>query len=108
MYPDIPLNSRNQDDTDFILTESMIRDHIEGNDIEVVVMIEGTESVTSNSLQARYSYTFRDIEYNLTFAPCVFISDKKQAVIDFNRFQELVSLDPSQNYHNDLFIQSII
>lgn len=71
-------------------------------------MIEGTESVTSNSLQARYSYAACDIEYNMTFAPCVYISDKNQAVIDFNSFQELISLDPSKKYNTDLYIQSII
>ncbi len=90
------------------LTEGIIRNHIEVNDLEVVVLIEGTESITGNSLQARYSYAASDIEYNMTFAPCVYISDKKQAVIDFNRFQDLIPLDPTSNYHDDLFIQSII
>ena len=71
-------------------------------------MIEGTESVTSNSLQARYSYAASDIEYNMTFAPCVCINEKKQAVINFNRFHELVHVDPNNDCHNDLFIQSII
>lgn len=78
------------------------------NDIEIVVMIEGTESVTSNSLQARYSYTWTDIVYNMTFAPCVSINEKKEAVIDFNRFQKLVTLDNQQPYHEDIYIQSII
>ena len=90
------------------ITEAALRNHIVGNDLEVVVMSEGTESVTSNSLQARYGYTASDIEFNRTFRPCVSISEKKEAVIDFNRFQELVSLDPRLDYHEDLFIQSII
>lgn len=101
------MGDRSQSEENPQLTASMISNHIAGNDIEVVVMIEGTESVTSNSLQARYSYASCDIEYNMTFAPCVCISDKHQAVINFNRFQELVSLDPNQQYHNDLFIQTI-
>jgi singapore isolate B (sub-type 7) whole genome shotgun sequence assembly, scaffold_4 len=90
------------------ITEAMIRNWIVDRDLEIIVMIEGTESVTSNSLQARYSYTSDDIEYNMTFRPCVSINEKKQAVIDFNKFQELLSLDPHIDYHGDIFIQSII
>lgn len=108
LYPYLPLDSSPEGSEAPVLTEGMIHNHIEVNDLEIVVLIEGTESVTSNSLQARYSYTASDIEYNMTFAPCVYISDKKQAVIDFNRFQDLIPLDPSSNYHDDLFIQSII
>lgn len=105
LYPSSTLQS----DTETpILTESSIRNHIEGNDIEIMVLIEGTESVTSNSLQARYSYVASDIEYNMTFAPCVYISDKNQAVINFNNFQELVPIDPNSNLSTDLFIQTII
>lgn len=78
------------------------------NDVEIVVMIEGAESVTSRSLQARYSYMWTDISYNMTFAPCVSISEKREAVIDFNRFHKLISLDSEQPYHEDIYIQSII
>ena len=91
-----------------VLTESALRNHLIGDDLEICVMIEGTESVTSNSLQARYSYTAEDIEFNMTFRPCVSINEKKEAVIDFNKFQELLSLDPRIDYHEDIFIQSII
>ena len=91
-----------------VITESALRNHIIGDDLEICVMIEGTESVTSNSLQARYSYTADDIEFNMTFRPCVSINEKKEAVIDFNKFQELLSLDPRIDYHEDIFIQSII
>ena len=91
-----------------VITESVLRNHLIGDDLEICVMIEGTESVTSNSLQARYSYTADDIEFNMTFRPCVSINEKKEAVIDFNKFQELLSLDPRIDYHEDIFIQSII
>ena len=80
---------------------------IAANKIEIVVSIEGTESVTSNTLQARYSYTGDDILYNMAFAPCVRIGDDGQAVIDFNHFHDLVALDESHNYHDDIFIQTI-
>lgn len=85
----------------------MIRNHIAMNKIEIMVSIEGTESVTSNTLQARYSYTGNDIVYNMTFAPCVFIGKDNQAVIDFNHFQDLVSLDDGHDYHDDIYIQTI-
>ena len=85
----------------------MIRHHIAANKIEIIVSIEGTESVTSNTLQARYSYTGNDIVYNMAFAPCVHIGEDGQAVIDFNHFHDLVALDENHNYHDDIFIQTI-
>lgn len=45
--------------------------------------------------------------YNMAFAPCVRIGDDGQAVIDFNHFHDLVALDESHNYHDDIFIQTI-
>ena len=43
----------------------------------------------------------------MTFAPCVFIGKDHQAVIDFNHFQDLVSLDDGHDYHDDIYIQTI-
>ena len=79
-----------------------------GNSLEIMVMIDGTESVTSNTLQARYSYTAEDIEFNAIFRPCVSIDEQKGAVIDFNKFHDLIPLDPRVDYNEDIYIQSII
>ena len=94
--------------TDVYLSQQMFYNHFAEKNLEVMVMIDGTESVTSNSLQARYSYTVDDIEFNATFHPCVSIDGTKGAVIDFNKFHELISLDPRLGYHGDIYIQSII
>jgi hypothetical protein len=36
--------------------EQAIKDYLENYRVEVIVMVEGTDSVTSDSIQARHSY----------------------------------------------------
>ena len=90
------------------ISRHTLEKHIVGNDLEIMVTIDGTESVTSNTLQARYSYTADDIEFNAIFRPCVSIDEQKGAVIDFNKFHDLIPLDPRVDYNEDIYIQSII
>lgn len=40
-------------------------------DVELVVLVEGTDELTGSALQARHSYRWDDIEWDHTFAPCV-------------------------------------
>lgn len=81
---------------------------MDANDLEVIVLVEGTESVTSSLLQARYSYTYDDVEFNKVFYPSVSIGDHHRAVVNFNNFHDVLSLDPNATYHEDMFIQSIM
>ena len=90
------------------ISQQELQKHIVGNNLEIMVMIDGTESVTSNTLQARYSYAVDDIEFNAIFRPCVSIDEQKGAVIDFNKFHDLIPLDPRVDYNEDIYIQSII
>lgn len=83
-------------------------DNIRKKDLEIVVLVEGIESVTSNKLQARYSYAADDILVNRTFKPCVSIGEDGEAVIDFSKFHETVPIDPNNNSQDSLFMQSII
>ncbi|OAO15878.1 Inward rectifier potassium channel irk-1 [Blastocystis sp. ATCC 50177/Nand II] len=90
------------------LTYQLIMDHIRKNDLEVIVLIEGTESVTSSKLQARFSYAVTDIEVNRTFGPCVTAGKDGEAVIDFEKFHKTVPIDPNNAAQESLFLQSVL
>ena len=51
--------------------------------VEIVVMVEGTDELTGTSIQARHSYTSEDILWDHRFVPCV---DATNATVDFLRF----------------------
>ncbi|OQS04533.1 inward rectifier K channel (IRK-C) family protein [Thraustotheca clavata] len=67
-------------------TEEQIRRHIEKSELEVLVILEGEDSTTSNTMQARYSYTLHDIAWNCTFEKCVYRNPTDGIVVDFDKF----------------------
>ena len=91
-----------------IVTAQMILDHIRRNDLEIVVVVEGTESVTSNKLQARFSYAADDIIANFAFSPCVQDDGNGGALIDFEKFQQVVPLNEQSSGRESLFLQSVL
>ncbi|CCI45652.1 unnamed protein product [Albugo candida] len=63
--------------------------HWKESQLEVIVLIEGIDAVTSSTIQVRQSYRQEDIVFNHQFENCVSICPKSGgAVIDFNRFHE--------------------
>ena len=91
-----------------VITAQMILDHIRRNDLEIVVLVEGTESVTSNKLQARFSYAADDIIANFAFSPCVRDDGNGGALIDFEKFQQVVPLDERSSGQESIFLQSVL
>ena len=91
-----------------IVSAQAILDYIRRSDLEIVVLVEGTESVTSNKLQARYSYAADDIVTNCAFSPCVVEGQDGSALVDFEKFQQLVPLDEHMAEQNCVFMQSIL
>ena len=83
-------------------------ENIRKKDFEIVVLVEGIESITSSKLQARYSYAASDIVTNRMFKPCVSIGKEGEAVIDFSKFHETVPIETSNTDQDILFVQSII
>ena len=55
---------------------------------EVVVVLEGIDGSTSNTMQARYSYTDEDIAWNSTFENCVKKSEEG-FLINFDKFHSV-------------------
>ena len=91
-----------------LVTSQVILDTIRRKDLEIIVLIEGTESVTSCKLQARYSYAADDIVINRMFCPCVTVGEQGNAVVDFVKFHQTVPVDPGDTAKDDLFIQSVL
>ncbi|KAI9905170.1 hypothetical protein PsorP6_013503 [Peronosclerospora sorghi] len=63
--------------------------------LEVVVLVEGLDAVTSATIQVRHSYKADDILFNHRHVNCVDVDPETGgAVIDFNRFHETQPVDP--------------
>lgn len=74
------------------MVEAWLRD----TNAEVIVLVEGIDSTTSYTVQARHSYAWDEIEWDHTFAQCVFASDAPGggARIDFTQFHDLIPVPP--------------
>lgn len=53
--------------------------YFEDRNIEIVILLEGTDELTGAVIQARHSYTYNDIVWNHTFAPCVFPCERNMS-----------------------------
>ncbi len=71
-----------------------INDHLNSADLEIIVLVEGIDALTSYTIQARHSYTVEDIEWDATFASCVYPDEDNIPHIDFNRFHKLIHSPP--------------
>ncbi|CEG48949.1 animal inward rectifier k channel (irk-c) family protein [Plasmopara halstedii] len=62
--------------------------------LEVVVLVEGIDAVTSTTIQVRHSYKAEDILFNHRHVNCVDIDPETGgALVDFRRFHETVPVD---------------
>ncbi|KAF0687393.1 Aste57867_20862 [Aphanomyces stellatus] len=72
-------------------TQAMIEAHFEATNMEVVALLEGEDSTTSNTAQARHSYRLEDIVWDHMFVPCVKRHPVTHGVwVDFDVFHEMV------------------
>jgi hypothetical protein len=69
-------------------TKTQIMSHLRKSGLEVVVILEGIDSSTSNTMQARNSYTDEDIVWDATFERCV-VKTPRGLCVDFDRFHLL-------------------
>ena len=69
-----------------------IIDHLWTNRIEVLVLLEGIDPITSSTLQARHSYIAKDIKMDHEFARCVTRDAEGKAVIDFGKFHKVIPI----------------
>ena len=70
-----------------------LEEHLQDMQLEVIVLLEGIEPLTSGTLQARHSFSWAhgDMVFDSTFAKCVTRDAQTgTATIDFDRFHALV------------------
>jgi potassium inwardly-rectifying channel subfamily J len=70
-----------------------LEEHLQDTQLEVIVLLEGIEPLTSGTLQARHSYSWAhgDMVFDSTFAKCVTRDAQTgTATVDFDRFHALV------------------
>lgn len=71
-------------------TRAQIANHLRRSELEVIVVLEGIDGSTSNTMQARHSYTDDDMAWDATFVNCVCRNPEDGAVIiDFDKFHLL-------------------
>ncbi|KAK8814145.1 hypothetical protein WA158_008007 [Blastocystis sp. Blastoise] len=86
------------------LTAENIIQNIREKELEIMVLLDCAEPVTSNNFQARISYIYDEIESNVIYAPCVGQVAKYQTVcIDLDKFNETIPItEESQPIENGL------
>jgi len=63
-------------------------------ELEILCLVEGIDPATSNTLQARHSYTSDDIIYNGSFQKCVSRGANGAAQVDLAALHEVVPIAP--------------
>jgi hypothetical protein len=66
--------------------------------MEIVVILEGVDPLTSHTVQAFHSYKSEDIEWDHFFAPCTFLDSDGWTVVDFMKFHNLIAVPSSGVY----------
>ncbi len=63
--------------------------------MEIVVLVEGIDAVTSATIQVRHSFKLEDVKFGHRFENCVDVDPATGgAVVDFKRFHETHAVDP--------------
>ncbi|TDH67809.1 hypothetical protein CCR75_007204 [Bremia lactucae] len=80
------------------LSAQEIQQYWAESQMEIVVLVEGIDAVTSATIQVRHSFKAEDIMFNHRFVNCVDVDPETGgAVIDFCRFHETKAVDPECN-----------
>lgn len=87
-FPNHPLsNCAPQDVTEQMAAEMCEWEHVRRfwleSELEIVVLMEGIDAITSDTCQARHSYTIDDIVWDGDFEPCVTRTDDGQCSVDY-------------------------
>ena len=79
--------------------EHMMRLYMGDRQVEVLAIVEGTDATTGGVVQARHSYTMKEVCWHAMFEPCVHVdSADGSAVIDFSMFHALRKVSTNSSY----------
>jgi hypothetical protein len=67
----------------------LIKEHMERSHLEIIVIVEAIDPHSSNTFQARHSYTSRDIEFDKSFCGCMTVAPDGLACLDWELFHTL-------------------
>lgn len=81
------------------ILKEVVRNFLSQNYVEIVVIVEGIEPITTHPIQARYSYTSEDVNFDSTFVPCV-STRSHNLVVDYWQFQDLESASSDTELYN--------
>jgi hypothetical protein len=70
-------------------TRAQLMNHLKKSKLEVIVILEGIDGSTSNTMQARHSYTDEDMVWDHTFENCVSRTKEGFVMINFDKFHSL-------------------
>jgi inward rectifier potassium channel len=62
---------------------------------ELVVLLEGIDSTTSDTTQARHSYVQHEVVYNARFADMLAFESDGSIVVDMNQFDKTMPVEPA-------------
>jgi len=80
------------EDEQLLAMREAIRRHLEESEIEVIVLVEGIDPVSSNTFQARHSYMSSDICFDCGFSPVMSISEDGVPHLDWDVFHNVKEL----------------
>lgn len=75
----------------------MTREAMRECDMELIVLLEGTDELTSATFQARWSYKAEEILWNRRFVDMVSKDNRGKFVVDFSRISSTVPVNTSVN-----------
>jgi len=93
------LNGNQEEEQDFTHEEFSIKDYMSRHKIEIIVLIEGIDAVTSDTIQARHSYCADDILWHHDFAPCALEDASGNVQIDFKEIH--TTFEVPEKYRNE-------
>ena len=79
----------------------MIMKYMRDRRVEVVAIVEGINAVTGGVMQSRYSFSCKDIKWDMSFMNCVMEDNDGTAIVDFSLFHELQDAEPDAPYMVD-------
>jgi len=71
------------------LSRGVIESFMRTSELEVIAIVEGIEPATSDTIQARHSYTADEIVWDHTFLPCL-TRTSSGCCVDYSRFHKIV------------------
>lgn len=77
-------------------TRSEVEAFLQSTWLEIAVIIEGIEPISSATIQARHSYTVDELVFDCAFAPTVVRDQREHWVVDIRHFHRLVPSPPTR------------